>query len=661
MSDIREKERMDELRHRLYERGFSAEESKHKLTPSEVEVSRGWNSVPGTIRQQDIVQKPVLSNQTQPNNPSTVDTSSVIDENENEIIIKPKRRYRSVILIASLIFFIGTVAVSSVYLFFGNNQISAKNIGLTLNAPFTVAGGEVTTLQVNITNQNSVPINSASLIVNYPSGTRSADTEARELYEEKIPVADIAPGQSVNLPLRAVLYGEENEVKQIKVSIEYRVEGSNARFSKELDPQNITISSAPLVALITGVDKISSGQDLTMTIKVQSNSTAIQKNILVSVSYPNSFSFDSAKPDPAYGKNSWLISELPGGQATEIVIKGKVAGLTNESGEVQVKVGNPELSNQFIMGSVFSQAKFSYLIEQPFTGVSVAINRDSDGSAVIDPEVNADVVVTIKNTLDKPIYDMRVMIKPTGNLIRDNLLRISGGYYDSDTKTIQYESSGKKSLAEVGPGETRDFSFSVLPDKKQGTASFTVNVNVYAKRITEGKPVETLIGTTLAEAKYYSKPSLERGLGYSNGPFTDTGAIPPVAGTPTTYTVTLKSTAGVNDMNAVAVTTSLPQYVTWLDKVDGDGKLEFNPISKQLRWNVGAVTANSSKVINFQVSLLPSVTQVGSDAIIIGEQELKATDSFTGTSLQVEQSGLSNELSTELGFPKGNGIIRKKD
>lgn len=663
MSDIKDQENLDELRRRLYERGFSAEaRTKQKLTPQEVEVSRGWSGVPGTARQQDIVSRQVQPTEAHTPKaglvePAVVATSPIT----KPVTAKPTRRYRSIILIASLLFFIGTVAVSSVYLFFGANQISAKNISLTLNAPFTIAGGEQATLQVNITNQNSVPVNSAILIVNYPSGTRSADTEARELYEERIPVADIAPGQSVNLPLRAVLYGEENEVKQIKVAIEYRVAGSNGRFFKELDPQNITISSAPLVISITGVDKISSGQEMTMTLKIKSNSTAVQKNILVSASYPNTFSFDKAEPEPAYGKNSWLIAELPPGQSTDIVIKGTVAGQTNETAEVQVKAGNPELDNQFLMGAVFSQAKFGYIIEQPFTGVSVGINGDTDGSVILSPGTDAKVVVTVKNTLDKPIYDMRVLIKPTGNLIRDNLLVIAKGYYDSDTKTIQYESSGQANLAEIGPGESREFSFTVRSDAKQATASFNVSANVYAKRISEGKPTESLIGTTLAEVKYSATPALGSELGYNNGPFTDTGGVPPVAGSPTTYTVTLMTTAGVNDMGAAVVTTSLPQYITWLDKVEGEGKLDFNPVSKQLRWNVGDITAGASKSISFQVSLLPSVTQVGHDALIIGEQELKATDSFTGTSLRAKQSALSNELSAELGFTKDNGIIRKKD
>ncbi len=659
MSDIKDQEHMDELRRRLYERGpVDNETAKHKLTPREIEVSRGWTSVPGTVTQTADNARP--NTPVSPKTPDEILTVKEIPTLE-EVQDKPKRRYRIVILVVSLLFFIITAAASSLYLFFGANQISAKNISLTLNAPFTIAGGETASMQVNITNQNSVSVNSAILIVNYPLGTRSADEEARELYEERIPVDDIAPGQSVNLPLRAVLYGEENEEKEIKVAIEYRVAGSNGRFFKELDPQKIKISSSPIVISIKGVDKISSGQEMEITLKVQSNSASIQKDILVSTSYPNSFSFVGSKPEPAYGKNSWLIDELPPNGSFEIVIKGTVMGQTNETSEIQAKAGNPQLDNQFMMGAVFSQAKFGYNIEQPFTGVSIDVNGDKDGEVVLSPNTDAKVVVTVKNTLDQPIYNMRVEIKPTGNLIRDDLLVINKGFYDSNTKILQYEISGQSDLEKVGPGETREFSFTVRPDKNQTTASFNVSTNVYAQRITEGKPTESLIGTTLAEVKYSSTPTIGSELGYNNGPFTDTGAIPPVAGLPTTYTVTLVTTASVNDLGAVAVTTSLPQYVSWLDQVEGDGKLDFNPVSKQLRWGVGDVTAKTTKSVSFQVSLLPSVTQVGRTAPVIGEQELKATDSFTGVSLRIKQPALENELSTELGFALKNGIIRKKD
>ena len=60
--------------------------------------------------------------------------------------------------------------------------------------------------------------------------------------------------------------------------------------------------------------------------------------------------------------------------------------------------------------------------------MSVSINDDGDGSAVLDAGKDAQIVVLVKNTLEQPIYDMRVEVTPKGNLVRDNLVSTSGGF-----------------------------------------------------------------------------------------------------------------------------------------------------------------------------------------------------------------------------------------
>lgn len=663
MAGIKDQEHIEELKQRLYERGGKLEGvSRSQLKPYDIEVSRGWAGVGGaTPEAKPAPTRTVPAAPPPPIGVPEVEAAPepVLDEAlVTTLAAKPKRRYRMVILIASLVFFVITTAISSVYLFFGANQISAKNINLTVTTPFALAGGEVAAMQATVANQNSVAVSSATLIINYPAGTRSADEGARELYEERIPIEEIAPGEVINVPFRAVLYGEENEDKSVKVAIEYRVEGSNGTFFKEAEPQLVKITSSPLVVRVTGVDKISSGQDLMITLLVQSNTASLQRNILVSTSYPNSFGFTRAEPEPVYGQNSWLIEELPGNGSATITIVGRIDGLADENAEVQVKVGNPQLDNQFMMGSVLSQSRFSYTIEQPFTGVTIDVNGDTDGEAVVTPDDETQVRVTVENTLTEPVYDMRVELKVSGNLIRDDKLLPEGGFYDASKQTIFYDVSGQSDLGEIGPGDTRTFVFSVSPDPGQSTASFSVSASVYARRVNERSAAESLIGTAAASAKYSSEAEILSELGYSNGPFTDSGAIPPVASAPTTYTVTLLAKAGVNDMTKAVVTTSLPQYASWSDQYEGDGTVEFNPVAKQLKWNVGDVTAGTSKTLHFQVTLLPSVTQVGKTLVVIGAQELRATDRFTGVSLRATQKELINELSTELGFVNNNGVVR---
>jgi hypothetical protein len=110
----------------------------------------------------------------------------------------------------------------------------------------------------------------------------------------------------------------------------------------------------------------------------------------------------------------------------------------------------------------------------------------------------------------------------------------------------------------------------------------------------------------------------------------------------------------------MVMTTTLPQYVNWLDSYNGDGQVEYNPVAKQLKWNIGNIETNTAKQLQVQVSLLPSVTQVGRTLTIVGAQELRATDRFTGASLKDENTALINELSTEAGFAANNGRVQPK-
>lgn len=669
MAGIKDQENIDELRKRLYARSHASDKiERHELTRPPVEVSRGWGT--------SVAASPETSNldttlsATAPAIPDAVLNAQAATQNSTPMTANPteflpplqkkkKPRYRLFILIISLFLFIIAAGVSSFYLFMGANQISAKNISITMDVPPSLAGGEVLPIQISITNQNSVAISSAVLIINYPPGTRSAEEGGRELYEERLPIEIIEAGQAINIPIKAVLYGEANAVMEIKASVEYRVEGSNGTFFKEAEPQQVTISSSPLVVRILGESTVSSGQEVEYIVEVQSNASGLQKNILVSGGLPSTFNFLKSNPEAVYGNNSWLIPELEPGTKKEIRIVGSVQGAADEQSEIRMQVGNPQINNQFMMGSVLSQASFMYTIEKPFTNVSIDINGDTDGDVSVADNTQAMVGVSITNTLDVDVYDMRVVISLDGNLIHDDLVSVKNANdYYSVTRELTYSPQTLSTLARVRAADTRNFYFSVSPDEKQLAAAFGVTVAVYGKRSTDQSAPEVLIGTSKAAVKYSSSPTLGSQVGYNDGVFKDTGPIPPVSGEKTTYTVTMRATASSNDLAGTVVTATIPSQVTWLSEVDGDGKIEFNPTAKQLRWEAGDIPHGQSKTVSFQVAFVPTRSQAGRSAVIVGSQELRATDRFTSTTLRVTQKELINELSTEFGFVSGNGEVQ---
>jgi Domain of unknown function DUF11 len=648
MPVIKDQQNIDDVRKRLYDRGTQADVSpRHSLTKITTDVSRGWGDIKTPVVAPVPVVVPEVANTTVDNIPP-VEIKSM----------KKPRSYRMIIILASIGLFILVTLASSMYLFLGANQISVKNVSLTVSAPFAVAAGEKVPLQISVSNQNSIQIESVTLILNYPPGTKTADEAAKDLYEERIPVEVIAAGEAINVPANILLFGEENEEKEIKATVEYRVSGSNGVFIKEAEPIKVKINSSPLVVRVESVDKVSSGQEIEFKITLKSNAAAIQRNILVSAALPSSFTFIKSDPEPSYGQNEWLFDQITPGSSVTITLRGRVSGMQNETSDVQFAVGSPRSDNQFIMGSVLAKTKASYTIERPFIEVIVDINQDTDGEAIIDRGVDSDVIVTVKNTLDETIYDMRVEVAPKGNLIRDSQVNVSSGFYESSSKTIRYEVSGMASLAEVNPGESRSFAFMIKADPKQTTGSFDISTNVYARRVSQANATEQIVGTAVAQAKYSSEIKLDAQVGYNDGKFTDTGSVPPIAEKETTYTITFAAETGVNDASNMVMTTTLPQYVSWLNKFDGEGKVEFNPVSKQLRWEIGSMSAGTQKQLQIQVSLLPSVKQVGKSLLIVGNQELRAKDRFTNVDLKAQNSSLNNELSEEAGFAEGNGKVQ---
>jgi hypothetical protein len=125
-----------------------------------------------------------------------------------------------------------------------------------------------------------------------------------------------------------------------------------------------------------------------------------------------------------------------------------------------------------------------------------------------------------------------------------------------------------------------------------------------------------------------------------------------VVGELTTYTATIVARAGVNDLSNGVVSFVLPGYVEWLEQYDADGSVLMNPITREIEWLVGDMSAGEQKEMVMQLSFTPSSGQLGSTPVLLRTQEFEATDLFTETTLQIESPAVTTELSTEMGYPE---------
>ncbi len=647
MKKLHTEEQIDQMRKRLYDRGAAVEKNvRHELTDTKIDVSRDWAG-----------QTAVPSKKNDLRSGLPVSQSAATNEDSLAEAEKPKRHYRSFILIGSLLIFIFVAGISSLFLYLGGNQISNQNILIQIEGPSLIGGGEEVPLQIAITNQNTVPIESATLILKYPVGTRSVGDSPRNLFEERIPLNDIASGEVQNIPVRVSVFGEENAEKSIEATIEYRVNGSNGMFYKDANPLAFRIGSSPLVLRIESVEKVASGQLVDVTITAVSNSPTPLEDVLITASYPNGFTYERSNPEPIYGQNVWRIDEISPEQSATIELQGIVTGLTEETFRINFVAGPANPDNQFLVGATLADAKTDFLIERPFIDVGIAINGDKNKVAIIPEATDTTVKVDILNTLDETVYDMTVEIVPGGNALTEDSIKSNSGFYDSNSGTVRWEVSNNDSFDKVLPGGTRSLEFTVEPGPNYTTASFDMVVNVYARRVAESSAQEMLIGTVRAEAKYSATVAVNSQAGRGTAGFTDNGPVPPQVGETTSYTITLVAEAGANDMANAVVETSLPLYVNWLDAYDAEGTVTYNSVSKKIQWVIGDISLNQRKEMTFQVDLKPSVSQVGQAPVLVNTQNMRANDRFTGALLQDSAPAVTTELSTEMGFEEGNGDV----
>ncbi len=651
MSPLKNQAQIEEIRRRLYERGAKTDVTpRHSLSKVAQSPQTQW---PG--------QKPLPQPEVYPvdHRPEVLDEPT-IDVHMSQV---KKRRFsftfRTIMLFGALGTFLIAILFSSFYLIFGNSQISNKNISINISAPLTIGGGEVMNIQVSVTNQNKVPIESAVLIINYPPGSKSTDTPAKDLYEERITLNRIDAGEAINIPLRAIMYGEENQERQIKATIEYRLVESNGTFYKESEPLTFKISSSPIVIRVESIKKVSAGQDIEVKLTIQSNASTPLKDILVTANYPTNFDFSSAQPNPIFRESAWLIKEILPETSTTIVIKGGIIGKQTEEFQIQFSAGTPQQDNQFIIGSVLANATADFVIEQPFIDVEIGVNNLTTEVVTLPTGQDTQVEVSVQNTLDQSLYDMAVEVAVKGNiLVRENV-QVNNGYYDSVKDVIRFDPSGDKSLSAVAPGATKKFVFTLKPGNQKSTPSYTLTANAYARRVNETSATEQLVGTAKTEVKFTSSVAIARTIGRNVPGFTDIGPIPPAPDTKTSYTVTLNASAGGNDVTGGILTTSLPQYVSWENLSSGDGSLAFNPVSKELTWTVGEIKAGAKKTTTFQIALLPSQNQIGTTPAVLGAQRFKVTDRFTNEVIRAEAPPASSELELETGFEENNGQVTR--
>ncbi len=567
---------------------------------------------------------------------------------------------------ASLSFFV-LAALIAIFIFWrGGNLVSSENVDIKVISPLSIAAGQEVSFDVGVINNNNARLDMVSVLVEYPIGTRKP-VDLKELNSERFDLGSIEPGEQVAQKVSAVFYGDKESIKNVKISLEYRIENSSALFYKE-KKHEFSISSAPIIITPTYPKEVNSNQDVDFKIEVVSNSKEPINGLLLKVDYPFGFVYKSSNTRPLDRDNIWVIPTLKQGEKKTISITGTIIGQDNEEKSFRIYSGTKSEDDERDIKVMLAELTETIAIKKPFLGITTSIeNSSGDYAATNGQDVNVRFI--IRNNLPNRVFNIKADAKVSGGALDKNGVNVgSGGYYRSIDNTISWDDRSVAQLRDMGPGETVTLNFSLKPldyqkISKSERPELNIDFKVVGERVLESGSVENINAFETRKITLTTNLNLAARAVRSIGKFENSGPIPPKAEQNTTYTIVWGITNTFNQASDTEVRATLPPYVRFTGlKNPDDGSFTYNPLSNELVWNAGTVLPNagfgaSPKEAYFQVELLPSTSQIGSSPVLVGEATLQSRDRVTGVTLVDTAPAVTTNFNTDSTFRMGDDKV----
>ena len=579
-------------------------------------------------------------------------------ENTTRVMSKPSLFKK--FFIVSLLFFVGAVGFAVYKFYGGDNAVSSEKIQIEILGSSFTGGGEVLPLQVAVTNKNSVPLELADMIIEYPRGSDEGVLERR-----RIEFGEIPSGKTIAQNVEVTLFGEQGSERNINAILEYRVRGSNAIFTKKYE-HKVSINTAPLVLSVEAPKDVSSNQEMVLRFKTVLNSQTPAENLMLKVDYPPGFVFKSAIPSPTLSINIWILGDMSKGSEKTIELHGVIVASDGEERVFHAFAGTQDQRDEAKIGVTYNSLFHNVEIKRPFIETSIAVNGQTGDTVVIGSQGRVTAEVQWANNLPSRIDNLEIRAKISGSAFNESTISTLSGFYDSVNNEIIWDRNTNNDFATVSPGDRGRLAFNFTPQVLSGAGtdpSVTIEVSVRGTQPAEGNVVKEINSNEKIVVKISSSFQLAVKAVHTVGPFQNTGSIPPVAESPTTYSVIWTATNSSNKINNAEVRATLPTYIEWVVSVSPSTEdVTYLPGTREVVWKVGTINQGvgfslDPKEVAFQIEFTPSISQVGSIPVLVNDTSASGADQFTGQVVRTTKPKITTRINQDPGFVSGNETV----
>jgi len=562
------------------------------------------------------------------------------------------------VLFWSFVFFV--LALTTAYFIFtsGTNVVSDKNIDITVQGPVTMKAGQELDLATSLTNKNVTAIEEVELTLVYPAGTRDVNDPSKEVSYLTQKIGTIRSGETVNLSSKVLIFGKENDEPEVGLIVRYHLAGSNTLFEKD-STYRYKITASPIDLNVVVPPEINSNQEFGLDISIGANSDKALSNVLIEASYPPGFQFKSSDIPPSVGSNKWLLGDLAPGITRVIHIRGVIEGENEQLKSFEIKAGTGKEKTAQSISVLYNDIFKTLTVKKSFLGISISQDGVLSTQFAQKSNESTDYLISWINNLPVVTEDVRIVAKITGEALDKSSVSGTGGFYSSSANTITWNKHNSSALAKADPGAGGNLNLSfkseslVSDGQSLKNPQVVIDLSIVGTRVSEGFANEVVETNLRRVINIDSQISLIAKTLYRDGPFVNSGPVPPKVDTPTTYTISWSVTNSSNDLADSLVVGTLPLGVSWVGMTSpAKETVSYDETTRRVTWNLGPVKAGTGidlpvRTAYFQVSLIPSLPDIDLLVSLVRGISLRGTDTWSGSSLVASPNDLTTSLSLD--------------
>lgn len=557
---------------------------------------------------------------------------------------KKQGSFLNKLLIFSGLFFILAFAFAVYSIGFNSSVISPDNVMIEIDGPTAISAGDTIELEIDITNDNKVLLQDAELVITYPDGTRQSGNNGQELTRIRENLGVIPSGDTVRHTAESSMFGEEGDRKTVEVSLEYRVQDSNAIFSADTEHE-IEISEAPISVSIESPTEVTANEPFTLEMEVRSNASRELDDVVLETVYPFGFEATELDPDADFRDFIWELGDFEPGDEERI----EVTGLFTDSSSSDEKafrfdVGTARSDDSTAIGTLFASEDVTVQLREPFINVATDINakRIANGN-----NLSVSGKIDWQSNLDTTVQGGEVSVSLLGDGIAYSTLDSDSGLYRSNEQAIMWNARTNRNLESISPGDSGSMRFSFDTQDSQllveSIENPTVDMLIEMQAQTpDSSSLPNPITTTVErEIRLPSVLNMTIDTLYDDGPFTNTGPVPPEVNETTSYTLHLSLSNTTNEIEDASFQAALPAYVEIVGSPSpGSAHLDYNDVSGRLSWDIGTIPAGAGytsapKEIFIPIEVRPAPRHTDAVLQLLEDISISGTDTHTEESIQV--------------------------